>query len=177
MNLTLAAADAWQPLPAAEWNAEAARHLLRRAGWSALPADVNSATGDGLAATLDRLFPPQPPLFPEPTLIANLREDAPGIARRLIAAPEGIDRKFLLREARERVQLAVQDMSLKWLQYAAQPQTAAFAKWVLFLSDVYVVGIDKVKNPALVWQHFDLLAHNSLGSAPALARHMSRTGG
>ncbi len=175
MNLTLAAADAWQPLPAAEWNAEAARHLLRRAGWSALPADVNSATGDGLAATLDRLFPPQPPLFPEPTLIANLREDAPGIARRLIAAPEGIDRKFLLREARERVQLAVQDMSLKWLQYAAQPQTAAFAKWVLFLSDVYVVGIDKVKNPALVWQHFDLLAHNSLGSAPALAKAVSRS--
>jgi len=175
MNPTLAAADAWQPLPADEWNAEAARHLLRRAGWSALPADVARATGEGLAATLDRLFPPQPPLFPEPKLIASLREDAPGIARKLLAAPEGIDQKILRREARERVQLAVQDMSLKWLNYAAQPQNAAFAKWVLFLSDVYVVGIDKVKNAALIWQHFDLLARNSLGSAPALAKAVSRS--
>ena len=38
-------------------NAEAARQLLRRAGWSALPAEVTRATTEGLAATLDRLFP------------------------------------------------------------------------------------------------------------------------
>jgi uncharacterized protein (DUF1800 family) len=175
MNLTFAASEAWQPLPAAEWNAEAARHLLRRTGWSAVPAEVTRATADGLAATLDRLFPAQPILFPQPKLIASLREDAPGIARKLVSTPEGMDRKFLLRQARERTQLATQDMSLKWLQYAVQPENAAFAKWVLFLSDVYVVGIDKVKNAALIWRHFDLLARNAFGSAPALAKAVSRS--
>jgi hypothetical protein len=43
MNLSFAATEAWLPLPAADWNPEAARHLLRRAGWSALPADVTRA--------------------------------------------------------------------------------------------------------------------------------------
>ena len=175
MKLTFAASEAWQPLPAAEWNADAARHLLRRAGWSALPAEVTRATADGLVVTLDRLFPAQPLLFPQPKLIANLMQDTPAIARKLVSPAGGEDRRLLLREARERTQLAIQDMSIRWLEYAVQPQNAAFAKWVLFLSDVYVVGIEKVKNAALIWQHFDLLARNSLGAAPALAKAVSRS--
>ena len=175
MMPTLAATDAWQPLPATEWNAGAAAHLLRRAGWTARPADVAQATADGLPATLARLFPSQPALFPEPTLVANLRRDTPEIASRLERAAEGDEKRLMQREARERTQLATQDMSLKWLRYAAEPSNAAFAKWVLFLSDVYVVGVEKVKNAALIWLHFDLLAHHALGPAPALAKAVSRS--
>ncbi len=175
MQLSLSAAEAWQPLPAAEWNTEAARHLLRRAGWSDPQPEAGRATADGLPLTLRRLFPADPGLFPEPRLIAHLRQDTPEMARDLTSTSPGADKQALLREARERTQLAVQDMSIKWLQYAAQPRNMAFAKWVLFLSDVYVVGIDKVKNAALVWQHFDILARNALGSAPELAKAVSRS--
>jgi uncharacterized protein (DUF1800 family) len=175
MNLSFAATEAWLPLPAADWNPEAARHLLRRAGWSALPADVTRAATEGLAATLDRLFPTQPMLFPEPRMTAHLKEDTPELARSVLEAGNPQEKQRLLREARERTQLAIQDMSIKWLQYAAQPQNAAFAKWVLFLSDVYVVGVDKVRNGALIWSHFDILGRNALGAAPALAKAVSRS--
>ena len=63
MALTLTPEIAWNQLPDTEWNAAAARHLLRRAGWTALPADVERATKDGLSLTLDRLFPDSVPVF------------------------------------------------------------------------------------------------------------------
>ncbi len=175
MKLTYPATEAWEPLPAAEWNAEAARQLLRRAGWSALPAEVTRATTEGLAATLDRLFPVQPALFIEPRLVAHLKEDVPEMARGLAQAQPGPEKQRLQREARERSQLAIQDMSIKWLQFAAQPSNAAFAKWVLFLSDVYVVAVEKVKNAALIWNHYDLLARHGFGAAPVLAKAISRS--
>ncbi len=175
MKLSYSVTEAWAPLPAAEWNAETAKQLLRRAGWSALPAEVTRATADGLAVTLDRLFPAQPPLFPQPRLVAHLKADTPEMARGLIQSAQGPEKLRLQREARERSQLALQDMSLKWLQYAAQPANAAFAKWTLFLSDVYVVGFQKVKNAALIWGHYDLLARQALGSAPELAKAVSRS--
>jgi len=175
MNLTATATEAWEPLPSAEWNADSARQLLRRAGWSALPADVNRATTEGLAATLDRLFPAQPPLLAQPRLVAHLKEEVPELARGLAQAQPGPEKRRLQREARERTQLAVQDMSLKWLQFAAQPANAAVAKWTLFLSDVYVVSVEKVKNAALIWAHYDLLARHAFGPAPALAKAVSRS--
>lgn len=163
------------PLPASDWNADAARHLLRRAGWSALPAEVSRATAEGLPATLARLFPAQPARWTEPRLVAHLKEDTPEMARGLVGAAAGPDKQRLQREARERTQLATQDMSIKWLQFAAQPANSAFAKWVLFLSDVYVVGVQKVKNAALIWGHHDLLARHAFGPAPVLAKAVSRS--
>jgi len=172
---TLAPTEAWRPLPASEWNADAARHLLRRVGWSAQPAEVERAVADSLPVTLDRLFPRQPILFPQPKLVANLREDTPDYAQRLEGAGNEMERRRVQREARERSQLALQDMTIRWLQFAAQPANAAFAKWVLFLSDVYVVGAEKVKNTALVWQHLDVLGRHALGGAASLAKAVSRS--
>ena len=76
MPLSLTPQDAWQPLPASEWNADAARHLLRRMGWSARPDEVDRATHDGLAATLDRAFPEAPPVLQKPKLVTHFAETA-----------------------------------------------------------------------------------------------------
>lgn len=174
MQPTLRPAEAWQPLPPDEWRAATAAHLLRRAGWTARPGDVDRAVTEGMKATVDRLFPTGVARFPAPPLIAKLAQDAPEIARRLkSAAPAELHR--IQREGRERSQVALQDMSIRWLRYAAAPETAAAAKWVLFLSDVYVVGADKVKNSALIWQHFDLLGQYATSTGPNLAKAMSRS--
>jgi uncharacterized protein (DUF1800 family) len=168
-------ATAWQALPDAEWNADAARHLLRRAGWTATKAAVERAQREGLAATLDRLFPAAPALFPEPEMIARFAADAPGYAEREKAADTPEAKRLLQRERREHAQTAIQDMSLRWLQYAAVPENTAFAKWVLFLSDIYVVGFDKVDHPAFIYRHFDLIGRNGLRSAPALSKEISHS--
>ena len=171
----LSPAAAWEPLPAAEWNADAARHLFRRAGWTALKADVEQAEREGLAATLDRLFPAEPVLFPEPIQVARFAEQVADYAGREKAAATPEERRLIQRERREQAQTAVQDMSLRWLSFAAQPANAAYAKWVLFLSDVYVVGFDKVQNPPFIFGHFDVLGRYGLGPAPVLAKAVSRS--
>ena len=152
---------AWQPLPDAEWNADAARHLLRRAGWTAPRAWVERAQREGLAATLDRLYPASPLPFAEPVQVTRYAEQLPVYAERERAAPTPEDKRLIQRQRREHAQTAVQDMSLRWLAYAAQPENAAFAKWVLFLSDIYVVGFDN-GTPSL--QPFTAVYDHDLGS-------------
>lgn len=170
---TPTADTAWLPLLEGDWDADTARHLLRRAGWTAAPADVQRAQSEGLSATLDRLFPQSPALFPEPQQVARFAADVPLYASRekQSATPEA--KRLVQRERREHAQTAVQDMSLRWLQYASRPSNAAFAKWVLFLSDIYVVGFDKVQQPHFIYRHFDIISRAGLGAAPELSMEMA----
>ncbi|HVS53792.1 MAG TPA: DUF1800 domain-containing protein [Opitutaceae bacterium] len=173
-TLSFSPQEAWQPLPAEEWNVDAARHLLRRAGWTARPDDVERARREGLAGTLERLFPGDPPLLPKPRLVARFEESAPELQRSL-QKMSGEEKLRSQRELQERGRLAIQELSQKWLQYAAQPENAVAAKWVLFLSDVYVVSAEKVRNAGLIYEHFDILARHGLGPAPALSKAVSRS--
>jgi uncharacterized protein (DUF1800 family) len=172
MTLTQTPDTAWLPLSDTDWNADAARHLLRRTGWTALPADVERARGEGLAATLDRLFPASPAVFPEPERVAQFAAEAPLYLERAKQAATPEARRLIERERRERAQTTIQDMSLDWLQFAARPENSAYAKWVLFLSDIYVVGFDKVQHPALIYEHFDIIGRNGLGPAPTLSKEV-----
>jgi uncharacterized protein (DUF1800 family) len=174
MSLTLSPENAWQSLPAAEWNADAARHLLRRVGWTARAPDVERAVSEGLTATLDRLFPVEPPLLQKPRLVSRFEINALTMLRTAMSMA-GDERLRAQRELQERARIAIQELTIKWLQFAAQPDAAAVAKWVLFLSDVYVISAEKVRNAGVVYQHFDILARNGFGPAPALSKAVSRS--
>ncbi len=167
-------ADAWEPLPPSAFDAAAARHLLRRATWSATPAEVDRAVREGLTATLDRLFSSEIVPFPKPPAIAKLETEAPELARRIRAAAPP-EKRELQREAREASQQAFRDLSIQWLQFASQPAVAAQEKWMLFLSDVYVVGYEKVRNAAHLFDHIALLREHGFRRAPALTKAVSRS--
>ncbi len=76
LQLNLMPGEAWEPLPDSDFDAPAARHLLRRAGWTAKPAEVDRLLQDGLAASLDRLFPVKAPSFPMPRSLASFESKA-----------------------------------------------------------------------------------------------------
>jgi uncharacterized protein (DUF1800 family) len=174
MNLSLSASEAWDPLPTGAWDDAAARHLLRRATWTAGPAEVGRALSEGLPATLARLFPPAPIAWPKPPLVAELENDMPAFRQQVAQASDAV-KHLLRREEVERSQAAVRDMGVRWMELAAIPENSAFAKWVLFLSGVYVVATEKVKNAAFVYRHFEILAQGALASAPSLAKAVSRS--
>jgi uncharacterized protein (DUF1800 family) len=174
MSLTYQPAQAWQPLPASAWDRPAAQHLLRRAGWSAAPAEVEQALHAGLAATLDQLFPAAPNLFPMPPSVERAVSEQISYQTKIAAAAPA-EKRLLQRELRELNQAALLDLTVRWLQFSAQPQNAAFQKWVLFLSDIYVVGFEKVPRVPLIFEHFDLLARSGLGHAPTLTKAISRS--
>ncbi len=175
MKLDLSPQSAWQPLPANLWNEDAARHLLRRAGWAAQPAEVSRLMNEGLKAGLERLFPAKPNAFPEPRLIANTRETNQDYTKKIRDAESREQRQVLQREQRERQQKALQDLCIKWLQFASRPENAAVEKWTYFLSDVYVVSYEKVNSAPHISQHQDIIRTHSLGSAPALSKAVSRS--
>lgn len=172
-TLSLSPAEAWQPLPASEWNESAARHLLSRIGWTATAAETARTVQDGPIATLKRYFTNTPP-FPKPPLIVKLEEDFPDFRRKLARGSE-MDRREAAREGRERAREALAELTIHWLQTAAKPENAPFEKWNLFLQDVWVVNFDKVKNPALLYQHQDWLRRGALASYRDLAKAMSRS--
>jgi len=170
----LSAGEAWQPLPPAEWNEAAARHLLLRIGFSAPPAELVQVLRDGPVATLERYFAAMPQ-FPKPYLIGKLERDGPELYRQ-INDPDPVKKRQAAQIAQERSREALADLTIKWLQSASLPQNSPGEKWLLFLQDVWVVGIDKVKNSALIFAHQDSLRAHALGSNVALAKALSRSG-
>ena len=174
MKLTLTPSEAWQRLPADEWNEAAAQHLLRRTGWSAQTPDVDRALTDGLDITLQRLFPATPPALPTPPSIVALEEDTPEFGARIRAAAPA-ERRDLYQQARERSRIALLDLTTQWLQHASRPEYAVCEKWTLFLGNVYVVAAQKVQNSALVYRHQETLRRACTGTAPELTKAVLRS--
>jgi len=164
----------WESLPSSEWNDSAATHLLRRVGWTARPEEVIRARAEGIQKTLDRIFPIELPTVPKANSIAKFELEVPELRRKAQNA-SGIDRRMLQRDLRERSQAALQDLRIDWLRYAAKPENAAAAKWVLFLSDVYVVSAEKVRHVGFIWRHFDTLRLHAFDHAPVLTKAVSRS--
>ncbi|MET0262354.1 MAG: DUF1800 domain-containing protein [Rariglobus sp.] len=175
MKLDLTPQDAWQPISSSQWNEDAARHLLRRAGWAAQPPEVSRLMNEGLKNGLNRLFPAKPNSLSKPRLISNLEAATPAYAEKIRNAENREQRQVLQREQRERQQQALQDLSIKWLQFASRPENAIVEKWTLFLSDVYVVSQEKVNNTAQIYTHQDIIRQGCLGTAPSLTKAISRS--
>jgi len=171
---SLPAAIAWNPLPAEKWDSAHARHLLRRAGWSAQPDEVNRAVRDGLPKTLNRLFPRRPQAWPAPAAVTELWAEARKTFPQLRSMPPE-QRQKARNDLRQKSRQATQQMALAWMQRARNPDHAAFEKWVLFLEDVYVVAEQKVRNAMFLYQHQDILRTHACGPAPDLTKAVSRS--
>ena len=174
-KLSLTPEEAWQPLPAAQWDAAAARHLLRRIGWTARPSEVTRVMQDGLAASLDRLFPAKANPFPAPQSLASLDEQMAGMRAQRAAPAAGAARPAAQQVLNQDFRQAEQDLAVRWLDFAVRPENTVTEKWTLFLSDIYVVSQEKVRNPQLVYAHHALLRAGGLGPAPALTKAVSRS--
>lgn len=172
--MPLSPIEAWQTLPLDEWNETSARHLLRRTGWSATSAMVQKALSAGLEQTLNKLFPPTAASFAEPKAIGNIRDTAAESAKAFRQATEP-DRRRLRRERREIFRKAQMELTLDWLQFALKPDMSAQEKWAFFLSDVYVVAVAKVRNPAMIYDHLATLRTHAFGPAPVLTKAVSRS--
>lgn len=164
----------WKPLPAEKWDADHARHLLRRAGWSAQPAEVDRAVQDGMVKTLNRLFPRRPQAWPAPAAVTDLWQEAREKFPTLRSLPPE-ERSKTRNDLRQKSREATQQMALAWMQRARDPEQAAFEKWVFFLEDVYVVAEQKVRNAMFLYQHQDLIRAHAMGPAPALTKAISRS--
>ena len=89
--------------------------------------------------------------------LAALEAQIATLQAEFAAKEDELHRRIAQQEARERSREALFDLTIKWLQLASRPENSPAEKWLLFLSDVWVVGVEKVKNSALIYQHQDYI--------------------
>lgn len=174
MKLTLDPRQAWEPVSTREWTAAHARHLFRRASWAAVPEAVDESIRRGPFATVERMFGATPSL-PMPEAVAEAAERLRTVYQRAREAPTPEARRRFQREVRQQAVAAYQEMTVKWLQFSTLLQNAAYEKWVTFLQDVFVVSIERVRNPEFIFRHHDLLRTKGTGSYLDLCRDVSRS--
>jgi hypothetical protein len=173
MQLALTPSEAWEPLPASAWDVAAARHLLRRAGFSAPPELVAQAAAAPLPEVVARLFTPSPPL-PIPFALRKLAEEFRAFEEE--GRPESeAERRRLRQMFQDRARAAFEEFGIAWLQRAADPRHSAYEKFVLCLQDIFVVAFQKVKNPVLLHAHQQLLREHGTGSYDELCKKVSRS--
>lgn len=170
--LPLPPETAWDPLPADHFTPEAAAHLLRRLGFSAPPDQVRRAAAQGLPATLDAAFP-DPALMPVPPALQELDNAGRYLASRNAESP--LERQRLQAEIRRANQDAMGAYEIAWLNFARQPANSPREKFVLFLQDVLVVTLQKVKNAEQLFQHQQLLRAHLDKPYPDLCKAVSRS--
>lgn len=170
----LSPAQAWETLPGSDWNEAAARHLLRRVGFAALPEQVKPALELGPVATLERLFAGVPE-FNKPLVVRRVEERSPELIEKARGNGDPQERRAVAQQLREMSRDALFETMIQWFRLASDPRASAFEKWAFFLGDVFVVGADKVKSAPLVFDHQDLMRRGALGKFPALAKAVSRS--
>lgn len=166
--------QAWQALPPDEWGEDETRHLLRRAGFSSTPNEVERVRKQGLKATLDQWFGEFTPM-PRPEDTRLYTEQNPAMSAMIRETKDDEEKRKLQREQRQQRNAAYQDFGIRWLQFAREPANSVQEKYVLFLQDIFVVDRQSIQESDRLYNHQALLRSKGLGPYPELAKAVSRS--
>ena len=168
-------AVAFNPVNKAKFDAAAARHLLRRLGYSATPEAAALAAKEGPSATVERAFAKHRPL-PRPEDISEFDEESAAVRKKLRGLGQE-ERKALLNEIRKRGQRVFTDYAVDWIAFARTPENSAQEKAVAWLQDIFVIGAQKVKSPVMLFDYQTMLRKGLYGDYPTLMREVMRSPG
>ncbi|MBC9868274.1 MAG: DUF1800 family protein [Opitutae bacterium] len=169
---TLEPAQAWLSLKKSDWNEGAARHLLRRIGFSVRPDALKIALEEGLGPAIRQAFAGARVMKPTESLL-EVAEGYRNLRQRQKDLPEKERRK--LRQAMNRKRRAsMEEITINWLKNASEAQNSAFEKWGLFWENLFVVTAQKVKTPVMLYQYQTTLRRHSFKTLAELAKAVSR---
>jgi uncharacterized protein (DUF1800 family) len=165
-------ATAFNPASVAKFDAAAARHLLRRLGYSATPKALEAAMRAGPDATVRAAFAKEIPM-PKPDEISEYDEEQTDFKKKLRGLSEK-ERKELIDEARRRGRQAFTDYAVRWFAFAREPENSAQEKALAWLQDIVVVGAQKVQGPTILFDYQAMLRHALYGDYPTLLKSVMR---
>jgi len=165
--------DAWSQLPESQWNEENARHLLRRIGFSATPNRVEEALNLGLSRTIEKYFG-QPRAMPVPASIKEYEERNREVFHNIRQLPQEERQKLRKRLRREGHGIYL-DYGIQWLRHARGFESSPYEKLVMFLQNVFVAGLPKVRNPYLLFQHQNMLRESAASGYADICKSVSRS--
>lgn len=165
-------AQAWLPLKESGWNEGAARHLLRRIGFSVRPEALKIAMEEGLGPAIRQAFAGAKVMKPTDSL-QEVAEDYRTMRQRQEGLPEKERRKIRQAMNRKR-RTTMEEITINWLKNASMAQNSAFEKWGLFWENLFVVTAQKVKNPAMLYHYQTTLRRYSFKTLAELAKAVGR---
>jgi len=167
----LNAQQAWTPLPRAEWDRAAARHLASRLGFSIHPGLVDRIVESGPDGALTLLLG-HIRMLPRPGTLQET-DAALGTARGR-SGPDNADERRQQRQAMQRQQrLALQDHSLAWYAFAHKPAHSAQEKLVLFFENVWVVAYSRVRDATALFDYQQRIRRCLGGTYPQMCLQLA----
>lgn len=164
--------NAFDPVHPDRFDLPAARHLLRRLGYSATPEASAAALQAGPLATVRAAFATPRPM-PKPREVDEFDEERPEI-RRKVRTLDPVARKEYLDEIRRRSRLVFADYAVQWFRFASDPANSPQEKLVAWLQNILVVGARKVRVPGLLFDYQETLRTGLRGDYPALLTAVMR---
>ena len=165
--------DAWKPLPRSAWNESTAKHLLMRIGFSASDEAIQSCIQNGMQKSIRNAFAGATVMRP-PEKLKEVIEGYRTQRERQKGLPEP-ERRKIRQELQRKSRETIVDMTMSWLQTAADPKNSAFEKWGLFWENMFVVTSQKVKNPAMLYQYQMAIRSNSFQDFGSLTKAISKS--
>jgi uncharacterized protein (DUF1800 family) len=138
---------------------------------------VARATQQGLAATVDAAFAQIRPL-PVPASLAYYMAEKPANLLQNAAAHQAKDQAmmdqmgFFFQDYRREV---YHECIERWLEFAVETENSAQENLFMFLSNVLVVGINKIDNPDWVFPYFAELRNALFQPYPAIIQRLPHT--
>ena len=163
---------AFAPIDPRAFDAAAARHLLRRMGYAAMPKAVETALATGVLNTVTGAYAIEKPM-PRPQDIGVYDEGRADFRKTLRGLSEK-ERKEAIEEVRRKRRQIFTDYGVQWLSFARQPENSVQEKAVAWLQDIMVVGAQKVDDPAWLFDYQATLRHGLYGDYPSLLRAIMR---
>ena len=172
------------PLPAAQFDASAARHLLARAGFGGTPAQVDALAAMGLDRAVDLIVnydgQPAKPVSPDdfdrdliPPLTREEREQLQRARReRDEATVERLERKENQTKAEDRRQL--QSLREWWLARMIESARPLEEKLTLFWHGHFATGARTIEDSWLMFQQNQLFRTHAAGNFATLVLNVIR---
>ncbi|MDQ3199738.1 MAG: DUF1800 domain-containing protein [Verrucomicrobiota bacterium] len=165
------------PLPAQKWTFRTAAHLLNRAGFGAIPEEIEAAQRAGMEATVKNfLHPPADPPAAE-------EDDAPWRAPENLTLRRGKMRALRnqpgqprekIREMANESREELLEVGLWWLERMRKGRAPLVEKMTLFWHGHFATSGQKIRNSYWMWRQNETFRRHALGNFSTLLHEISR---
>ena len=154
-----------------KWDRTLAAHLLNRAAFAPLPAELTKAVADGFDKTVDGLFAFEPEIdrLPPPDM-----PDVPDHPKLQLAGLTPEERKKKIEELNRTNRDAIDDLRGWWIRRMLQSRWPLREKLTLFWHGHLTTSANEVKAAKLLFIQNGFLRHNCAGNLRTLLTGISR---
>jgi uncharacterized protein (DUF1800 family) len=160
------------PVTADRWNFDAAAHLLVRAGFGGIPAEIQKTLTLGPEKAVSSLINTSPENYPPPAWAAPDDQDELRAQVQEAATPE--EKQMARKLLREKFISEMKDLTGWWVTRMVNTPSPLVEKMTLFWHGHFATSGQKVRPAYKMWSQNETFRQNALGNFGVLVKAVSR---